>query len=157
MYAKGGGSNTQYLYENYGFRGLLLDGSFENEKINLYREMVYAKTIRNVFKKYNVPQDFDLLCIDIDGWDLFIAKELLWKKDKNDNMYYRPRVVVTEINSGFPHDSEMTVFDPSLLPDVDSRAPSIIDDFYEVQKARTFLQTDPYQPLSIVFSKRSSV
>jgi len=52
-----------------------------------------AKSLDSLLKPTKLPQDFDLLSIDIDSYDWHI-----WKSFKN----YSPKVVVIEINSGIP-------------------------------------------------------
>jgi hypothetical protein len=84
-------SNTRYLRENHGWSGLLMDCENENLSINLHKEFITAENINDLFKKYNVQKNFDLLSIDIDYNDFYI-----WKSIKNK---YKPRVVVIEYNA----------------------------------------------------------
>lgn len=85
--------NTRLLRER-GWSGLLLDRDFENEAINLRRETITAENVNDVFAKRGVPDEFDLLSIDIDGNDYWVWKALAPR--------YRPRVVVIEYNAGVP-------------------------------------------------------
>jgi len=86
--------NTRYLAENNNYTGLLMDGSYENPLINLKKEWIYSTNIGSLFLKYNVPNNFDVLSIDLDSFDYFV-----WKNISNK---YKPAVVITEINSFFP-------------------------------------------------------
>tara|TARA_Y100001935_G_C17281180_1_gene497571 strand:- start:1118 stop:1249 length:132 start_codon:yes stop_codon:yes gene_type:complete len=43
-----------------------MDGGNENDAINLKKEFITAENINELFEKYNVPESFDLLSIDID-------------------------------------------------------------------------------------------
>lgn len=82
--------NTRCLKES-GWRGLLMDGNHDNPDINLHKEFITAENINELFKKYEVPHEFDLLSIDIDFNDFHV-----WKAIENS---YKPRVVVIEYNA----------------------------------------------------------
>jgi hypothetical protein len=84
--------NTRYLREQYGFSGLLMDGGNENLDINLRKEFITAENILNLFAKYDVPTEPDLVSIDIDFNDWHIWRTI--------GTQYRPRVVVMEHNAG---------------------------------------------------------
>lgn len=90
-----GMGNTSYLRRR-GFTGLLMDGyerpygnNINDKKYDVKIEFVSASNINDLFKKYNVPDEFDFLSIDIDGQDFHV-----WNKI-ND---YSPRVVSIEMN-----------------------------------------------------------
>ncbi len=94
---KTGGGNTAYLRE-FGFSGLLMDG-YENPYNEKHArdfpveiEFVTAENINSLFEKHSVPNEFDLLSIDIDGQDFHVWNNL---DDK-----YKPRVVIIESNYG---------------------------------------------------------
>jgi len=96
--------NTRILREKFGWRGLLMDGSYENKKINLNKEFITAENIEKLFEKYKVPKKFDLLSIDIDSNDYYV-----WESIKN----YSPRVVIIEYNSKIsPKKSESIIYNP---------------------------------------------
>ncbi|NEQ67493.1 MAG: FkbM family methyltransferase [Symploca sp. SIO2D2] len=84
--------NTRYLREQKNWTGLMIDGQ-ENPPANVQREFVTAENIQDLFAKYNVPQEFDLLSIDLDFNDFWV-----WKAIKD----YKPRVVIIEYNSTIP-------------------------------------------------------
>lgn len=87
-------SNTEYLREKFGWTGLLLEGGRPDDpSINLYKEFITAENINDLFFKYNVPEEFDLISIDIDRNDFYVWNALC----KN----FRPRVVVIEFNGWF--------------------------------------------------------
>lgn len=67
-----------------------------NKTLSIKSAFVTAKNIEEILKKLNVPKEFDLLSIDIDGNDYWV-----WKAIAN----YNPRVVIIEYNP---------VFDPAL-------------------------------------------
>jgi hypothetical protein len=97
--SEGTSTNTELLSHS-GFKLLWIDCL---PKLNLpdncifHKECVTKYNIENIFKKYNIPQEFDLLSIDIDGNDYHI-REALYK--------YKPRVIVMEYNGGFGPTSE---------------------------------------------------
>ena len=62
-------------------------------KPTIKNEFVTPENVNLLFKKYNVPQEFDLLSIDVDSHDYWI-----WKALKG----YKPRVVVIEYNPAIP-------------------------------------------------------
>jgi hypothetical protein len=94
-------SNTHSLLVN-GWSGVLIESDsdrFEQLKINTGGlnvtpiQTLVQDDIDSILSETPIPTDFDLLSIDIDGEDF-----LVWESLKN----YRPRVVVIEVNSGFP-------------------------------------------------------
>lgn len=87
--------NTAYL-RRHGFDGLLMDGyerpynnTINDKKYDVKIEFISSSNINDLFKKYNVPEEFDFLSIDIDGQDFHV-----WNKLEK----YRPRVVSIEMN-----------------------------------------------------------
>lgn len=101
--------NTRYLFLKKRWKGLLMDGGHENATINLKKEFITAENIEILFRKYNVPKDFDLLSIDIDGNDYWV-----WRAIKN----YCPRVVIIEYNACFPWEESKTIlYQPSFVWD----------------------------------------
>ena len=90
--------NTHYFREVEGWTGLLLESGkwfpvAPDDKINLQIETVSKDNINSIFKKYNVPKEFDLLSVDIDSHDYWVTKEILTQ--------YSPRVVMVEVNVRF--------------------------------------------------------
>ncbi|HCU00074.1 TPA: hypothetical protein DIC20_00025 [Candidatus Dependentiae bacterium] len=107
------GSNVKWLREKYEWRGLLLDGACysslntltDSSDINLHKEFVTAENICELFEKYGVPQEFDLISIDIDGNDFYVWRAL--------NKKYKPRVVVIEYNPNFNFiEDKVTKYNP---------------------------------------------
>ncbi len=85
--------HTRYLRENFNWTGLYMDGSNENVTINLHKETITHSNILDLFVKYNVGDNIDLLSEDTDYADYWIEK-ILTK--------YHPKVVVHEINQQLP-------------------------------------------------------
>ncbi len=98
----GSGSNVARLVLEDKWNCLLMDRSFENHSINLYKESLTESNICSVFKKYNIPKDLDYLSIDVDSIDLWLMKAIL----KGE---YSPRLISVEYNSNFPIDMSVTV------------------------------------------------
>lgn len=102
--------NTSMLREYFGWTGLMMDGEYENERINLKTEWITAENINQLFEKYKVPEEFDLLSIDIDYNDFHVWYAI--------NEKYRPRVVIIEYNAAIPpSDDKVAVYGPNLCWD----------------------------------------
>lgn len=102
-------SNTANLRINKNWKGLLLEGNKEKvestinrKEINLHHEIVNKNNINAIFKKYNVPTNFDLLSIDIDSNDYYVWENLT---------DYKPRIVVIETNPGIKNDKPLCVIE----------------------------------------------
>jgi hypothetical protein len=103
--------NTKYLRKFKSWKGLLMDGDkrFQSNSINLHTEFITAENIEQLLDKYNVPIEFDLLSIDIDGNDYWV-----WKAIKK----YHPRLVVIEYNAAIPISESLTIkYSPSHMWD----------------------------------------
>jgi hypothetical protein len=99
--------NTRYLMECKGWTGLRMDGGDHDHCFGtVYKEFVTAENINSLFRKYSVPQEFDLLSIDIDGNDYWV-----WRAIEG----YSPRVVIIEYNSSLPPGESKTIqYDPKF-------------------------------------------
>lgn len=85
-------SNLRFFLES-GWTGLQMEG-FVNTGSEVKQEFITKENINELFDKYQVPQIFDLLSIDIDGNDYWVWKEI----------NREPNVVIVEYNSNFPVD-----------------------------------------------------
>jgi hypothetical protein len=109
-------SNTK-LFREKGWLGVLIDG---NDYPGIYKSFVMKYNILETLSKFNVPIEFDLLSIDIDGNDYWILKEIL--------KYHKPRVIVSEFNSEFPPTESKTIeYDPDFVFGYHQGKP---DDYY---------------------------
>jgi len=98
--------NTANLLEQ-GWSGLLMDygGVSKNPKADVKKEFITAENIQHLFAKYEVPWEFDLLSIDIDGNDFWV-----WQR-----IAHRPRVVIIEYNAHVPPNQSRTIpYDPTF-------------------------------------------
>jgi len=87
-------SNTRYLRE-HGWdikNSLLMDGGFSNPDINLQQVIFWPSNIIEHFQNFGVKMEFDLLSVDMDSYEWFMIEAILAAG-------YRPRVIVTEVNS----------------------------------------------------------
>jgi hypothetical protein len=85
--------NTRILREKYNWTGLLMDGSHKNPSINLNQEFITKENIVSLFKKYSVPSNINLLCIDLDYNDFYILHEVL--------KAYTSDIIILEYNATF--------------------------------------------------------
>jgi hypothetical protein len=84
--------NSRILREALNFTGLMMDGGNTNADINLRREHVTVDNILALFAKYDVPQSFDVLSLDVDSFDWWLLMRLL------RDGHFMPRVIIVEVN-----------------------------------------------------------
>jgi len=119
--ASDGSENNTALLLRQGWSGLWIDAdtpavnraraSFASEiaagKLTVLQGFITAENIEDLFRQGNVPEEFDLLSIDIDRNDYHV-----WEKIT----HYRPRVAVVEYNSGIPPTMSWVVpYDPKAF------------------------------------------
>ena len=71
----------QYIYKNF-------------QNAHLSKTKVTPLNILDLLNEFDVPQNFDILNLDIDSYDLFVIKKLLES--------YRPKIISMEINEKIP-------------------------------------------------------
>jgi len=71
--------NTRILREKYDWKGLQMDGSHENKEINLQKEFITKDNVLELFAKHDVPENINLLSVDIDYNDFYCLKKILSK------------------------------------------------------------------------------
>lgn len=69
--------NTRILREKYDWNGLQMDGCNQNNSINLRKEFITKENVVELFIKYNVPSNINVLSVDIDFNDFYCLKEIL--------------------------------------------------------------------------------
>ncbi len=105
-------SNTANLRLNHGWSGLLMEGSDRADGDLVKREYVDPENVESLFERYDVPREFDLLSIDIDGHDYWVWKAI---------NAYSPRVVIVEYNIFFlPGSAKTIVYDSDYRWDHES-------------------------------------
>lgn len=92
--------NTRNLRER-GWSGIMIDAAYENPAMALHQEFVTAANVNDLFAKYAVQQELDLLSLDIDGQDYWVWQAIA--------SCYRPRVAVIEYNEGLPSHLAVTI------------------------------------------------
>jgi hypothetical protein len=105
------GGNSAWLLQECGFDGLLLDASpiavrssqrmFGDRRVDVREATVSSGNVEQLLADAGVPEEFDLLSIDVDGVDYWIWSALT----------FRPRLVVVEYNSAFGPDASVTIPD----------------------------------------------
>lgn len=103
------GSNS-YLLRLQGWDALLLDRGYEIPEFNLHKEHITAENITQLFDKYSVPHDLDLLSIDIDYNDFYVWQAIDEK--------YQPAVVLIEYNASLlPTEDKVVKYRPFYIGD----------------------------------------
>jgi hypothetical protein len=98
------GVNTDPVFmfvNNKKFKGLCIEGNSQSVNIlktktnfDIYNGYITPLNAVDIFEKYNVPHNFDILKIDIDGYDLEVLRAILKK--------YKPKIIISEINEKIP-------------------------------------------------------
>lgn len=135
-------SNSRRLITHDGWSGLLMDGSHaailqaktafaEYPKAKVVETFVYPGNVETLFEQYGVPQDLDVLSIDIDSNDYYV-----WKVIHD----YHPKIVIIEFNSAFPPPQKKVVqFHPMNYWDGDSDYfGASIQSLYELGKKKGY-------------------
>jgi hypothetical protein len=136
-------NNTVYLL-NQGWYGFWIDGNTEKcayiqskfgshiseKRLSLGCAMVNKENVHDLFTNLDVPRDFDLLSIDVDGNDFHILKAL---------DYYRPRVVVVEYNGLYrPPSRVVQNYDSSYTYNPSTYVGTSLWSFKELMNSRGF-------------------
>jgi hypothetical protein len=115
--ADGAQNNTAFLLRQ-GWGGFWIDGDtaaikraretfrteIDGNKLTVTEAFITAENIEELFLQAHVPEEFDLLSIDIDRNDYHV-----WEKIRQ----YRPRAIVIEYNGGIPPTMSWVVpYDP---------------------------------------------
>src|SRR3989344_1136904 len=103
-------NNTRYLIKKGHWHYLHMDTEvYPLAYSEIKREFITTENVNSLFRKYNVPKEFDLLSIDIDYNTYWV-----WKAIKG----YSPRLVVIEYNASLPLSESKTVkYDPNAIWD----------------------------------------
>lgn len=88
-------SNLRFFLESRNWSGLQMEGV--KDPVNgVKSEFITAENINLLLDKYNVPDKFDLLSIDIDGNDYWVWRAIA----------RQPSIVIIEYNSNFNIDED---------------------------------------------------
>lgn len=112
-------SNTFNLLKNKNFNAVFIEGDSNKyndllttvEKFpNIIPIQAYVdhndtyNSLDNLLKQTNIPNDFDILSIDIDSYDYQVWKSLI---------VYKPKIVIIEINSSVKVDDSNWIHTPN--------------------------------------------
>jgi len=129
-------NSTYLLYQDW--KGLWIDGSDKNkvaieqsfsnliktERLKMIRDFITAENIESLFAQASVPEEFDLLSIDIDRNDYHVWKAIT---------RYRPRVVIIEYNAIFRPGAEFIVpYDGSAMWDKTSHFGASLESYVKL-------------------------
>lgn len=102
-------SNSLALLES-GWTGLRMDGDNKGNE-DVKKEFITPENICELFIKYGVPSEFDLLSIDLDSCDFQLLQQIFFG-------LWRPRVICAEYNPAFePHESKFLKYEPGYTWD----------------------------------------
>jgi hypothetical protein len=86
---------------NKKYKGLCIEGNSQSVNelktkthFDIYNGYITPSNVLTIFDTYKVPQNIDILKIDIDGYDLEVLRVILNK--------YKPRIIIAEINEKIP-------------------------------------------------------
>ena len=103
------GSNS-YLLRKQGWQSLLMDRGYDIPEHGIHREFITKDNINQLFHKYNVPEHFGLLSVDVDYNDFYIWQAIDSK--------YRADIIVMEYNASIPPQEDKIVkYRPYYLGD----------------------------------------
>jgi len=98
------GVNTDPVFNfitHKNFKGLCIEGNESKVNIlktrtnfDIYNGYITPLNALSIFEKYKVPHNFDILKIDIDGYDLEVLRTIL--------QIYKPKIIISEINEKIP-------------------------------------------------------
>lgn len=92
-------SNTRYFIEQ-GYTALLIDGdSHGNEEVK--EHFITKENVLDILESYKTPTYFDLLCLDLDGNDIYILNRIL--------QAHVPALIVCEFNPIWKYDESYAI------------------------------------------------
>ncbi len=94
--------NTRLLIEKFNWQYLHMDGgNYSTTKTKIQKEFITAENINFLFEKYNVPNDLDILCVDIDYSTYYVLEAI--------HPRYRPSIIVVEYNASLGYTDSLVV------------------------------------------------
>lgn len=95
-YENGLEANCVLLRDSFGWRGLFMDGGDHPAVCDVKKEFVTASNINGLFRKYQVPDNVDIVSIDIDSQDFWVFLAI----------NYMPTLFIVEYNANFYNTEE---------------------------------------------------
>lgn len=135
------GCNARNLIVNRGWSAFLIEGNAgaagmmkqaykDNPKVKALEAWVFPGNIEVLFEDNDVPEDLDLLVIDIDSNDYYV-----WKAIHD----FRPKVVLLEANPHFPPPEKGVIkFDPMYHFDGSYYYGASAQSLYELAKKKGY-------------------
>ena len=142
-------SNVRNLIVNHGWSSFQIEGDPERARdlaknyadyprVKALQAWVWPGNIEILFEENGVPEDLDLLIIDIDSNDYYVWKAI---------HHFRPKVVMVEFNSSFPPPQKMVVeYHPLNYWDGTNYHGASLQSFYDLGKKKGYELI--YQPSS---------
>ena len=103
-------SNTHNLIKNHNYQAVLIEADKKQFnklnknidtkkviKLNKFVKFDGENSLEQILKKTEIPKNFDLISIDIDGCDYYIMEDL---------KYYKPKIICIEFNHTIPNEVE---------------------------------------------------
>ncbi|MCH2185526.1 hypothetical protein MK280_06600 [Myxococcota bacterium] len=134
-------ANTRVFIRDEGWGALLIEGNPNRAKtlasnyaeypgVTTRQAWIFPGNIELLFEEAGVPEDFDLLVIDIDSNDYYV-----WKAIHN----YRPKVVMIEANHRFkPPELAVVDFHPFNYWDKTDYVGASLQSLYELGKRKGY-------------------
>jgi len=100
---------TRNLVEEFGWRGLMLDGKRDVDRghFQVHKARMDKDNVVPIFKSFDIPSTIDFLSVDIDSNDFYCLQPLL------DN--YDVGILVTEVNLAHKADEDkVSKYDPNF-------------------------------------------
>ena len=99
-------------------------------KLTIRQALIDAENVEGLFRKAGVPEEFDLLSLDIDYNDYYV-----WEAIQS----FRPRVVEIEYNAIWPPDVEWVVpYDPKAMWDHTARFGASLKSFEKLGRQKGY-------------------
>ena len=94
-----GTQNLKWLKHKLNWDVCMWDFTIKTRRPYIYKEVVTPENINDLFEKYEVPKDLDVVVIDVDGQDYWMWEALEW----------RPQIIEIEFNT------KLDVFDNKVM------------------------------------------
>lgn len=126
-------SNIRMLMED-GWTGIQWDTE----------EWTTASNINHLFTSHGVPDDVDLVSIDLDGNDYWVWKAIHPK--------YQPQVVIIEYNSAIPHGEKVAMaYDPDHRWDQTADYSASLDAYVALARGKGYFLTAEVAHANLIF------
>lgn len=97
---------SKIMWDRHGFSQTMFDNKNKDKSIGLHKRAITVKNVADTFKEYNIPATFDLLAIDINSYDFYVAHTILKE--------YCPRVLILEVNPTFLKEDKVVMLDHQI-------------------------------------------